>query len=114
MTAVGVRSGFEGVGCGVVLFAEDVGELGRVEDLAAELALDKLDVLLAGDDADLGMFARCRHMGRGAKSLHLRKLLVNQEIRGRARGCKGVGMKLPGSGGTPRGVAQRGVTAYTK
>jgi hypothetical protein len=51
------------------------------------------------------MFARCRHMGRCAKSLHLRKLLVNQEIRGRARGCKGVGMNLPGSGGCGRGWA---------
>ena len=47
-----------------IFFAEDVGELGRVEDLAAHLALDKLDVLLAGDDADLWMFARCRHRGK--------------------------------------------------
>ncbi len=44
-------------------FAEDVGELGRIEDLAAELADDELGVLLAGDDANLWMFARCRHKG---------------------------------------------------
>ena len=49
-------SGFHGV-----FFIEDVGELGGVEYLAADLALDELDVLLAGDDANLGMFARCRH-----------------------------------------------------
>ena len=56
--------GFFAGGVGAALdFAEDVGELGGVEDLAAELALDKLDVFLAGDDADLGMFARCRHRG---------------------------------------------------
>ena len=60
--------GFERVGGGVV-FVEDVRELGGVEDLAAELALDELDVLLAGDDADLGMFARCRHRGEAVELL---------------------------------------------
>ncbi len=44
-------------------FAEDVGELGRIEDLAAELTHNVLGVLLAGDDPDLRMFARCRHKG---------------------------------------------------
>jgi hypothetical protein len=44
-----------------VVFIEDVSELGGVKYLAADLALDELDVLLAGDDANLGMFARCRH-----------------------------------------------------
>ncbi len=50
-----------GFDCFRVFFVQDVGELGGVEDLAAELTLNKLDVLLAGDDADLGMFARCGH-----------------------------------------------------
>jgi hypothetical protein len=36
---------------------EDVGELRRVEDLAAQLAHNKFSVLLAGDNADLRMFA---------------------------------------------------------
>jgi hypothetical protein len=49
---------------GLFVFVEDVGELSRIEDLAAELAHNKLGVLLAGDDADLGMFARCRHKGK--------------------------------------------------
>jgi hypothetical protein len=46
-----------------IVFIQDVGELGRIEYLAAELALDKLDVLLAGDDANLGMFAQYGHKG---------------------------------------------------
>jgi len=46
-----------------VVFVEDVGELGGVEYLPAELALNELDVFLAGDDANLGMFARSRHRG---------------------------------------------------
>jgi hypothetical protein len=49
-----------GVG-GWFVLVEDVRELGGVEDLAADLTLYKLDVLLAGDDANLGMFARSRH-----------------------------------------------------
>jgi hypothetical protein len=47
-----------------LVFVEDVGELGRIEDLAAELAHNELSVFLAGDDANLRMFARCRHKGR--------------------------------------------------
>jgi hypothetical protein len=79
--AHGIRSGFERIGRGI-FFAEDVGELRRVEDLAAELALNELDVLLAGDDADLGMFARCRHRGEDAglvSSLPLPNPVVNAE-----------------------------------
>jgi hypothetical protein len=48
---------------GLFVFVQDVGELGRIEDLAAELAHNELGVLLAGDDANLGMFARCGHKG---------------------------------------------------
>jgi hypothetical protein len=44
-------------------FVKDVGELGRVKHLAAKLAHNELSVLLAGDDANLRMFARCRHKG---------------------------------------------------
>jgi hypothetical protein len=55
-----VTRGFESFG---IFFGEDVGELGGVEDLAAKLTLDELDVLLAGDDSNLGMFARSRHRG---------------------------------------------------
>jgi hypothetical protein len=66
-----------------VVFVEDVDELGGVEDLAADLALDELDVLLAGDDANLGMFAQCRHRGKAeelVKILPLPKPVVNLEI----------------------------------
>jgi hypothetical protein len=38
-------------------FVEDIGELCRIEHFAAELALNKLSVLLAGEDANLRMFA---------------------------------------------------------
>ena len=52
-----------GVGRRVVFvdFVEDVGELSGIEDLATELADNELGVLLAGDEADLRMFARCWH-----------------------------------------------------
>ncbi len=52
-----------GIGRCVVFgnFVEDVGELSGIEDLAAELADNELGVLLAGDDANLRMFARCWH-----------------------------------------------------
>jgi hypothetical protein len=52
-----------------VVFIQDIGKLSRIEDFAANLTLDKLDVLLAGDDADLGMFARFRHKGRSLKKV---------------------------------------------
>ena len=48
-----------------VFFAQYVGELRGVKNLATKLALDKLNVLLAGDDAYLRMFARGRHKGNG-------------------------------------------------
>ena len=64
----------------VFLLAQNVRELGRVEHLAAHLALDKFNVLLTGDDADLGMFARCGHMGWIGSSLPSPKHLVNEEV----------------------------------
>lgn len=47
---------------GGVLFIQDVGEFGGVKDLPAELTLHEFGVFLSGDDTDLGMFARGRHM----------------------------------------------------
>jgi hypothetical protein len=40
-----------------IFLGQNVRELRRVKYLAAQLALDKLDVFLASDDADLRMFA---------------------------------------------------------
>jgi hypothetical protein len=40
-----------------IFFIQDIHELRRIEHLATHLALHKLDVLLAGDDANLRMFA---------------------------------------------------------
>jgi hypothetical protein len=42
---------------GRVFLVQNVHEFSRIEDLSAHLALHKLDVLLAGDDANLRMFA---------------------------------------------------------
>jgi type II secretory pathway component PulK len=42
----------------ILVFVQNIFELRRVKYFAARLAFYKLDVLLAGDDADLGMFAR--------------------------------------------------------
>ena len=63
-------------------FAQNVRELRRVEHLAACLAFHKLDVVLAGDDANLWMFARCRHRGSVCawKDLPLPNPLVNRRI----------------------------------
>ncbi len=40
-----------------ILFVQNVDELSRVKYLAARLALNKLDVFFAGNDADLWVFA---------------------------------------------------------
>jgi len=47
-----------------VFFVENVVEFRGIEHLSAELTLDKLYVFLAGNDANLGMFAGGRHMGK--------------------------------------------------
>jgi hypothetical protein len=46
---------------GDLFFDGDVVVLDGVEDLAAVLALDELDVVLAGDNFDNGVFARRSH-----------------------------------------------------
>jgi len=43
------------------VFDFHVVELFRVENLATLQALDKLGVVVPGDDPDLGMLAGCRH-----------------------------------------------------
>jgi hypothetical protein len=52
-----------------IVLIQDVHKLSRIEDLAANLALNKLNVILASDDADLGMFARFGHKGRSLKKV---------------------------------------------
>jgi len=47
---------------GAVIFVKDIVEFGGIKHLSAELTLNKLYVFLAGDDANLGMFAGGRHM----------------------------------------------------
>jgi hypothetical protein len=66
------------------VFIQNIDEFSRIEHLATRLAFNKLDVLLASDDADLRMFARCRHMGELglAKSLPSPHPLVNRELVG--------------------------------
>ncbi|HKO19444.1 MAG TPA: hypothetical protein VJU82_11215 [Acidobacteriaceae bacterium] len=49
---------------GRVFFVQDVGELRRIEDLAADLTLHEFGVFLSGDDTDLGMFAGGRHIAK--------------------------------------------------
>lgn len=54
-----------------IVFVQDVDKLRRIEYLAAKLALDKLDVILTGDDPNLRMFARFWHKGRSLKKVCL-------------------------------------------
>lgn len=62
-SAEGARSGlfFERYSLNWVFLIQYVGELGGVEDFAAELTFDELGVFLAGNDADLGVFAEGGH-----------------------------------------------------
>ena len=66
-----------------ILFGQNICEFRRVENLTAELALNKLDVLFASDDADIRMFTGCRHMGEEfdlVSSLPMPNPVVNPEF----------------------------------
>jgi hypothetical protein len=51
--------------CELLCFNRHIDILCGVENLATALAFDELDVVLAGDDTNLGMFA---YVGHGRKS----------------------------------------------
>ena len=61
-TAAGRFRDFFFEGCRCALFAFHVFVFDRVEDLTAGLALDEFSILVAGNDADNGMFAGGSHV----------------------------------------------------
>ena len=63
-----------------IRFIQNVGELSRIEDFATHLALNKLDIFLAGDDAYLWMFAHEWTRGELGKILPLPTPVVNREV----------------------------------
>ena len=76
-------SGFVALRFRSIRFRKNIREFRRVEHLAAELALNKLDVFLAGDDANIRVFTSGRHIGEEmdlVSSLPMLNPVVNQEF----------------------------------